>query len=85
MQIGRRLNADLNFVLADHRGRLFVAEVAVKSFEFREATVYAPNIATERVSFFRRLAPFLDDPKEIVFMVDLNATFDPKIRSERER
>ena len=35
------------------------------------------NIAIERV-FFRRLAPFLDDPKRIVLMGNWNAILDPK-------
>ena len=38
-----------------------MTDVAVKSFKFRLVAVYASNIAVERVSFFRRLAPFLDD------------------------
>ena len=46
------LIADVNLVLADDGGRLVVAYVAVKSFEFRMITVYAPNIAAEGVSFF---------------------------------
>ena len=41
--------------------------------------VYAPNIAAERVPFFRRLAPFLDDTKRLVLMGDWNATLDPNI------
>ena len=40
--------------------RLVVADVAVKSFKFRLVAVYTPNSAAERVSFFRRFAPFLD-------------------------
>ena len=40
-----------------------MADVTVKSFEFRLVVVYAPNKAVERVSLFRRLAPFLDDSK----------------------
>ena len=55
-----------------------MAEVAVKSFEFRIAAVYEPNITAERVSFFRRLAPFLDDLKRLVLMGDWNAILDPK-------
>ena len=43
-----------------------MAEVAVKSFKFRLVEVYTSNIAAERVSFFRRLAPFLDDMKRLV-------------------
>ena len=31
------------------------------------------------VSFFRRLAPFLDDTKRLVLMGDWNAILDPKI------
>ena len=33
----------------------------------------------ERVSFFRRLTPFLDDTKRLVLMGDWNAILDPKI------
>ena len=33
----------------------------------------------ERVSFFRQLAPFLDDTKRLVLMGDWNAILDPKI------
>ena len=77
--IGRSLNANVNLVLADDRDQLVVADVSVKSFEFRVAVVYAPNIAAERVSFFRRLAPFLDDPERIVLVGDWNAILDPKI------
>ena len=53
------------------RGRLVVADVAVKSFEFRLVAVYAPNTAVERFSSFRRLAPFLDDSKWLVLMLAL--------------
>ena len=76
--IGRSLNADVNLVLEDNSDRLVVADIAVKSFEFRVVVVYAPNIVSERVSFFRRLAPFLDDPKQIVLMGDWNVFFDLK-------
>ena len=41
--------------------------------------IYALNIAVERVSFFRRLAPFLDDSKRLVLMGDWNAILDPRI------
>ena len=77
--IGRSLNADVNLVLVDDWGRLVVADVTVKSYEFRVVTVYAPNIVAERVSFFRRLAPFLDDLKRIILVGDWNAILDPKI------
>ena len=56
-----------------------MADVAVKTFKIRLVTVYASNIAAERVSFFRRLAPFLDDTKRLVLMGDWNAILDPKI------
>ena len=56
-----------------------MADVAVKSFKFRLVAVYAPSIIAERVSFFRRLAPFLDDTKRLVLMGDWNAILDPKI------
>ena len=52
-----------------------MADVAVKSFEFRLVVVYVPNIAVERVSFFRRLALFLDDSKQLVLLGDWNAIF----------
>ena len=70
MLIERRINADVNVVLADDGDRLVVADIAVKSFEFTAVSVYAPNIAAERVSFFRQLASFLDSPKRIVLMGD---------------
>ena len=75
---GRSLDADVDVVFAGDRGRLVVADVAVKSFKFRLVAVYAPNIAA-KVSFFRRLAPFLDDTKRLVLMGDWNAILDPKI------
>ena len=53
--IGRILNADVNLVLADDGDMLVVANVAVKSFEFRVTVVYASNIAAERASFFREM------------------------------
>ena len=55
-----------------------MADVAVKSFKFNLLAVYASNIAAERVSSFRRLAPFLDDTKRLVLMGDWNAILDPK-------
>ena len=67
--VGRSLDADVDVVFAGDGGRLVVADVAVKSFKFRLVAVYAPNFTAERVSFFRRLAPFLDDTKRL----------DPKI------
>ena len=73
------LDADVDVVFAGDGGRLVVADVAVKSFKFRLVAVYAPNIAAERVPFFRRLAPFLDDTKRLVLMGDWNAILDPKI------
>ena len=77
--VGRSLDADVDVVFAGDGGQLVVVDVAVKSFKFRLVAVYAPNIAVERVSFFRRLAPFLDDTKRLVLMGDWNAILDPKI------
>ena len=77
--VGRSLDADVDVVFGGDGGRLVVADVAVKSFKFRLVAVYAPNIAAERISFFRRLAPFLDDTKRLVLMGDWNAILDPKI------
>ena len=76
---GRSLDAAVDVVFAGNGGQLVVADVAVKSFKFRMVAVYAPNIAVERVFFFRRLAPFLDDSKRLVLMGDWNAILDPKI------
>ena len=59
--IGRIFDADVDVDFAGDGGRLVVADVAVKRFKFRLVAVYAPNIIAERVSFFRRLAPFRDD------------------------
>ena len=77
--VGRSIDADVDVVFAGDGGRLVVADVAMKSFKFRLVAVYASNIAAERVSFFRRLAPFLDDTKRLVLMGDWNAILDPKI------
>ena len=77
--VGRSLDADVDVVYAGDGGRLVVADVAVKSFKFRLVVVYASNIAAGRVSFFRRLAPFLDDSKQLVLMGDWNAILAPKI------
>ena len=77
--IGCSLNTDVNLVLADDVGCLVVTKVAVKSFEFKVAMVYAPNLAAQRVPFFWWLAPFLNDPKQMVLVGDWNAILDPKI------
>ena len=79
------LNANVNLVLADDGSQLVVADAAVKSFEFRVVAVYAPNIAVERVFFYWRLAPFLDDPKRLVLIGDWNAIRDPKINTVGRR
>ena len=76
--VGRSL-VDVDVVFAGDEGRLVVADVAVKSFKFHLVAVYAPNIVAERVSFFRRLAPFMDNTKRLVLMGDRNAILDPKI------
>ena len=77
--VGRSLDADVDVVFAGDRGRLVVADVAVKSFKFRLVAVYAPNIAAERVSFVHRLALFLGVSKRLVLMGDWNVILDPKI------
>ena len=77
--VGCSLDADVEVVFAGDGGRLVVADVAVKSFKFSLVAVSASNIAAERVSFFRRLAPFLDETKRLVLMGDWNAILDPKI------
>ena len=59
--VGCSLNAIVSLVFADDGGRLVVADIAVKSFEFRVVAIYAPNCVGERRSFFRRLGPFLKD------------------------
>ena len=81
--VGRSLDAAVDVVFAGYGGRLVVADVAVKSFKFRMVAVYAPNITVERVSFFRRLAPFLDDSKQLVLMGDWNAILDLMIDKVR--
>ena len=81
--IGRSLDAEVDIVFAGDGGQLVVADVAVKSFKFHLVAVYAPNTIAERVSFFRWLAPFLDDTKRLVLMGDWNAIFDPKIDKVR--
>ena len=76
--VRRSLNVIVSIVFAEDGGRLFVVNVAVKSVEFQVTAIYALNIAEERLSFFRRLAPFLDDPKQLVLVGDWNAILDPK-------
>ena len=56
-----------------------MADVTVKIFEFLVVAVYASNIVVDRVPFFRRLAPFLYNPKRIVLIGDWNAILDLKI------
>ena len=77
--VGRGLDADVDVVFAGDGGRLVVVDVAVKSFKFRLVAVCASSIAAEGVSFFRRLAPFLDVTKRLVLMGDWNAILDPKM------
>ena len=61
--VGRSLDANVDVVFAGDGGRLVVTDFAVKSLKFRLVVAYAPSTAVKRVSFFRRLAPFLDDSK----------------------
>ena len=77
--VGRSLDVTVNLVFAGDGSRLVVADVAVKTFEFRIAAVHAPNIAVERRSFLRRLESFLDASKRTVLVGDWNAILDPKI------
>ena len=63
--LGRRLNANVNIVFTGDEYQLVVVDIAVKTIEFRVVAVYAPNIAGERRSFFRRLDLFLDDLKQM--------------------
>ena len=81
--VGRSLNAIVNLVFADDGVRLVVADVAVKSSEFQVVAVYAPSCIGERRSLFRRLGPFLDDPKQLVLVGDWNAILDPNIDKGR--
>ena len=68
--LGRSLKAIVNLVFAGDGSRQVVADVAIKSFEFRVVVGYAPNCIGERHSFFRRLGPFLDDLKRQVSVGD---------------
>ena len=76
--VGRSLDAIVD-VFAGDGGRLLAADVAVKTFEFRIAAVYAPNSVAERRLFLRRLVSFLDASKRTVLVGDWNAILDPKI------
>ena len=77
--VGPSLDAIVNLVFASDGGRLVVADVAVKTFEFLITAVYAPNTAAERRSFFCRLGSFLDASKPKVLVGDWNAILDPNI------
>ena len=56
-----------------------MADVAVKTFEFRIASVHVPNFAAERRSFLRRLGSVLDASRRTVLVGDWNAILDPNI------
>ena len=58
---------------------MFVADVAVKSFEFPAVAVYAPNSVAKRCSFFQRRELILDNPKRLVLVGDWNAILDDKL------
>ena len=77
--VRRSLNANVNVLFVGDEGRLVVADIAVKTFEFRVVALYTPNTSGERRSFYRRLEPFLDDSKRIIVMGDWNAILDPKV------
>ena len=73
--VGHSLDAD---VFTGDMGRLVVADVAVKSFKF-QLQFMRPILLQRGFSFFRWLAPFLDNTKRLVLMGDWNAILDPKI------
>ena len=73
--VGCSLDAIVNAVFSGEGGRLLVADVAVKTFEFRIAAVYAPNSAAERRSFLWRLGSFLDASQWTVLVGDWNAIY----------
>ena len=75
--VGCSLDAIVNAVFAGDGGQLLVTDVAVKTFEFRIAVVYAPNSAVERRPFFLRLGSFLDALRQTVLVEDWNAILDP--------
>ena len=75
--VGYSFDATVDVVFAGDRGRLLVADVAVKTFEFRIAAVHLPNATAERHSFLRRLGSFLDASKRTVLVGDWNAILDP--------
>ena len=77
--VGCSLDAIVNVVFAGDGGQLLVADVAVKTFEFWIAAVYALCSAMERHPFFQQLGSFLDASKWTVLEGDWNAIFDPKI------
>ena len=75
--VGCSLDAIVDVVFAGDGGQLLVADVAVKTFEFRIAVVHVPNTTAERRSFLRRLRSFLDASKRTVLVGDWNAILDP--------
>ena len=77
--VGHSLDAIVDVVFAGDGGRLLVADVTMKTFEFRIAAVYAPNSAAERRPILRRLGSFLDASKRTVLVGDWNAILDPNI------
>ena len=77
--VGRSLDAIVNVAFAGDGGRLLVADVAVKIFEFRIAAVHVPNATAERRSFLRRLGSFLDASMRTVLVGDWNAILDTNI------
>ena len=56
-----------------------MADVAVKTFEFRIAAVHVPHGTAERRSFLRRLGSFLDASKRTLQVGDWIAILDPNI------
>ena len=60
-----------------------MADVAVKTFEFRIAAVHVPNATAERRPFFRWLELFLDASRRTVLVGDWNTILDPNIDRAR--
>ena len=50
--VGHSLNVIVNLDFADDGGRLFVADVTIRNFEFQVVAVYVPNTVGKRGSFF---------------------------------
>ena len=83
LQVGHSLNAIVTLVFVDDRDRLVVANVAVKSFEFRVVAVCVLSSVGKRHSFLQWLVPFLDNLKWLVLVGDWDAILDHKLDKAR--